>query len=313
MSDEQTERPRIAVLAPSPLLTVTIEPSSGRGPEVHVHAGGQGIWVARMIQRLGAQASLCGVFGGEEGEVAHHLAAREDIDVHAVQAQQPNGAYVHDRRDGSRKVVVQADPAPLNRHDLDDLYGLALTSGLDAGVCVLTGPMPPDLLPDDFYRRLSRDLTSNGAAVVADLSGAPLRAAVDGGLHALKASAGEFVEAGFAADDSDEALSKGMRELRDAGVSLVVVSRSDAPMLAAFGDRVCIIEFPDLEPQDTHGSGDSITAGISVGVAAGWDIERSLRMGTAAGTLNITRRGLGTGRRPDIDILADRTVIRSLE
>lgn len=304
---------RVAVLAPSPLLTVTIEPSSGRGPEVHVHAGGQGVWVARMIRRLGGHATLCGVFGGEEGEVARHLAQREGIDIRAVEAASPNGSYVHDRRGGSRRVVVEVQSPPLNRHDLDDLYGIALTTGLEAGVCVLTGPMPHDLLPGDFYRRLTEDLTTNGARVVADLSAEALRSAVDGGLQAMKAAVHEFVDAGFASDDSEDSVVKGMRGLHQSGVGLVVVSRGDDALLAASEDGVHVVDFPQLEPQDTHGSGDSITAGIALGLAAGWGTERSLRMGTAAGTLNITRRGLGTGRRPDIDVLAGRTRVRPHE
>ena len=39
---------RLAVFGPSPLLTVTIEPGADR-PEVHLHAGGQGFWVARLV------------------------------------------------------------------------------------------------------------------------------------------------------------------------------------------------------------------------------------------------------------------------
>ena len=45
---------RIAVFTPSPLLTVTIELGTDR-PEVHLHAGGQGFWVAR----LAAEVTLC--------------------------------------------------------------------------------------------------------------------------------------------------------------------------------------------------------------------------------------------------------------
>ena len=59
-------RERIAVFAPSPLLTVTIEPGSDR-PEVHLHAGGQGFWVAHLAATLGADVVLCCALGGEPG------------------------------------------------------------------------------------------------------------------------------------------------------------------------------------------------------------------------------------------------------
>jgi 1-phosphofructokinase len=56
---------QVAVVAPVPILTVTIEPSD----EIHLHAGGQGFWVGRMCARLGAEVVLCAAFGGETGEV----------------------------------------------------------------------------------------------------------------------------------------------------------------------------------------------------------------------------------------------------
>ena len=43
---------RICVFSPSPLVRVTLEQRSGPQDEVHVHAGGQGVWVSRMIRVL---------------------------------------------------------------------------------------------------------------------------------------------------------------------------------------------------------------------------------------------------------------------
>ena len=67
----QTER--VAVLAPSPIVTVTVENAGGDGPEIHFHAGGQGFWVARMAARLGARVVLCAAIGGESGRVTTPL------------------------------------------------------------------------------------------------------------------------------------------------------------------------------------------------------------------------------------------------
>ena len=38
-------------------------------PEVHLHAGGQGFWVARLAATLGAEVRLCCALGGEPGRV----------------------------------------------------------------------------------------------------------------------------------------------------------------------------------------------------------------------------------------------------
>lgn len=45
---------RLAVFAPSPILTVTIEAAPDR-PDVHLHPGEQGFWVARGAANLGAE------------------------------------------------------------------------------------------------------------------------------------------------------------------------------------------------------------------------------------------------------------------
>ena len=104
--------PRLCVLAAEPLLTVTIEASGHEldVPEVHVHAGGQGLWISRMAASLGATVTVCGPFGGETGSVVAHLAGQENIDVRTTTGPS-NGAYVHDRRDGERRELARM-PSP---------------------------------------------------------------------------------------------------------------------------------------------------------------------------------------------------------
>ena len=83
---------------------------------------------------------------------------------------------VDDRRTGERERIAEMDAAPLSRHEVDELYGTTLVEALEANLTVLGGPGErEDLLPADFYRRLSADLVANGRVVVVDLSGEPLR------------------------------------------------------------------------------------------------------------------------------------------
>ena len=53
---------RVAVFAPHPLLSITVERRGG-GDDVHLHPGGQGVWVSRMAAELGADPVLCGFAG----------------------------------------------------------------------------------------------------------------------------------------------------------------------------------------------------------------------------------------------------------
>ena len=168
------------MFAPSPLLTITIEPGSDR-PEVHMHAGGQGVWVARLAATLGADVTLCCALGGEPGKVLQGLIEGEPITLRAAAGGTSNGVYIHDRRAGERVEVVTVHSRPLERHAADELFGIALGTGLDADVTMVTGCQPPDIVSADFYRRLVTDLRANGKLVIADLTGPPLRATLEGG------------------------------------------------------------------------------------------------------------------------------------
>ena len=51
-------------------------------------------------------------------------------------------------------------------------------------------------------------------------------------------------------------------------------------------------------------------AATGVGLARGMSVADALRLGAAAGALNATRRGLGTGTRQEIERLATHVTVR---
>jgi 1-phosphofructokinase len=292
--------PKVVVFAPSPVLTVTVEAGSDEEDEIHVHAGGQGFWVARMCASLGAEPILCTAAGGEPGQVATLLMGEVGLEVRGPQRGTPSGAYVHDRRSGERKEIAEAPALPLNRHDLDELYSTTIAAALEQGLAVLTGPMSPDELPPETYGRLAKDLTANGVTVVADLSGECLLQAVEGGIELLKVAHDELLEGGLADDESEEALWAAIEDLRKRGARQVIVTRAEKPALAGFDDGDHVLAGPQLEAADHRGAGDSVTAGIATGLAEGRSPLEAAKLGVAAGALNVTRHGLATGSRDEI-------------
>lgn len=129
----------------------------------------------------------------------------------------------------------------------------------------------------------------------------------------LKVSDAELRAEGMAVDDDRQALVDVLRHLQERGAANVVVSRGAEPTLARCGDTVYEMITPELEASDPSGGGDSLTAGMAAGLARGNDITDALRLGGAAGALNVTRRGLASGSRDQIERFAERVELRKVK
>ncbi|MCA5893962.1 PfkB family carbohydrate kinase [Isoptericola sp. NEAU-Y5] len=310
---ERQRPPAVCVVAPEPMLTIEIETDRAVGaPEIHVHPGGQGLWVATMARALDADVVVCGPFGGETGAITAHLARTRDLALR-VTCQGGGGTMLRDRRSSDDPELVMMPSAPLDRHALDDLYGTALVAALESDVCVLTGTQHDMGLPPDFLARLARDVTASGTTVVADLSGELAAQVGREGIAVLKMSHEELVDSGAADDDSLGSLRRAATRWVADGLGSLVVSRAQDPTLLVTGEGASTITTPSVSTVDHRGAGDSMTAGIAVGLARGLDLGAAVRLGAAAGALNVTRHGLGTGRRQEIESFAERVTLEALD
>jgi 1-phosphofructokinase len=304
----------LVVFAPSPLLTVTVEAAGTPRQEIHLHAGGQGFWVARMAALLGVEVSLCCALGGESGAVLRALIARENVELLSVDCAASNGVYIHARRGGVREQVARTASKRLSRHEADELYGLALSAALDANVVLLTGVDPSSVLDSEIYRRLAGDLRSNGATVIADLAGSSLKAALAGGLDLLKISEEEVLSGGLAHSAGVTDLMEALHWLHESGAQTVLISRAEEPALVLDGASGRYLELvgPRVEALEPRGTGDSMFAALGASLASGQELDAALRLAMAAGCLNATRHGLGTGTRQQIQRLSSHIEIREL-
>lgn len=301
----------IVIFAPSPVLTVTVEDDPD-GPDVHFHAGGQGVWQARMLRRVGADVTLCSVLSGESGRMLRHLLDDEGIRIVAVEREARGGAYVHDRRGGERVKIVETGGAPISRHDLDELYGITLREGLRADLVILSGPAGDDTLPADVYRRLAADIRSGDRPVVVDLAGDRLTAALAGGVTVAKVSDEELLADGRIAKNTTDEIIAAMRRLSGEGASNVIVTRADRPFLALHDGALSEVTPPKMQSVDASGAGDSLTAGVAATLAGGGTMQDAVTIGAAAGAINVTRHGLGTGDAETIAAMRDLVAVRTV-
>lgn len=301
------------MFGPNPMLSITVEAlTADGGDDIHVHAAGQGVWVARMAAELGASATLCGFIGGETGTALRPLLERLPIELRLVETAAASGCYVHDRRGGERVPVAQSAAAPPSRHEVDDLFSTACAAALDSGVLALCGPYPGEALPLEIYGNLVADVRANGTPALVDLSPPRLDSALEGEPELVKINDWELARFVSGPVDSEARLRAAAERLLERGAGTAIVTRAEQPALVLCGEQAWWLVPPRFERGAREGCGDSMMGGLAACMAAGRDREETLRLGAAAGAANFLRHGLGSAHRSVVEDLARHVELRPL-
>jgi 1-phosphofructokinase len=306
------ESQRVAIFGPHPLLTVAIETRGASEDDIHLHAGGQGVWVARMCGELGAYPVLCGFDGGETGAVLAGLLDRLPGERRLVHSAGATGCYVVDRRPDQRQLIASAFSSPPSRHEVDDLLATAVTAALESEVLVVCNPFPGDSLPLDLYADLVGDVRAGGVPVLVDLSTPRLDRALEGRPNLVKINDWELAE--YVCGPVSEAVQmrKAVELLRERGAESVIITRGAEPGLVFHGEQVWELVPPRFERGSREGCGDTMMGAIAAGWAAGLPFEENVRRGAAAGAANFLRHGLGSGSSHTVEELVARVELRPL-
>ncbi len=300
---------RIAIFAPHPLLSITIEGRGSQGDDIHLHPAGQGVWVARMAGELGAEPALCGLIGGETGEVLRPLLDRLPGERRLVQTTGNSGCYVQDRRSGERQPVSQSFSPPPSRHELDELVSTTCAVALDCGALVVCNPFPPDALPVEVYGSLIADVSNNGVPVLVDLSSPRLESALEGGPDLVKLNDWELAQYVSGPVATPDELRAAAERLRDAGAETVVVTRGGEPALVLRGQEAWTLTPPHFDRGFREGCGDSMMGGIAAAIAFGAEWQQALITGAAAGAANFLRHGQGSASDQVVEDLVPRVTL----
>ena len=303
--------PRIAVFGPSPLLTVTVEALPADRDDIHLHPGGQGVWVTRTAGELGAEPILCAFIGGETGVVLEPLLEALPGELRLVRTATANGCAVVDRRQGERRVVAAHWSEPVSRHEIDDLVSIACAEALNSEALAVCGGYPAEVVPDTVYGELVATARANGVPSFVDLSSPSLEGALEACPDVVKINDWQLAEWLSAPVDGTRWRPSAERLLA-AGAGAAVVTRAGEPALAVRDGQAWELVPPRLERGFREGCGDSMLGAMAAATAAGESWEDSLVLGAAAGAACFLRQGLGSAKREVIDELAERVELRPL-
>jgi len=178
-------------------------------------------------------------------------------------------------------------------------------------VITFSGTLPPGV-PSDFYAQLIQIANTARIPTLLDSSGDALRHGITAKPTLVKPNRVEF----------EGLIGQPLQTMQDCEhfaietsrrfETTVVITLGAKGVICAQDDRVFHIQPPRLKIVSAIGSGDSLMAGIALGLARSQSLEDSLKWGVAAGSANAMTMGAGVFAAGDFQrVLGGITVSRS--
>jgi len=265
--------------------------------------GGGGINVARGVHALGGGAIAIFPAGGAAGEMIRHLLEQEGVAHHpiAIAGFTRESLAVDERETGRQYRFILPGPEISERDQercLDELSLLAPK----ADFIVASGSLPIGV-SDDFYTRVAELAKKLGKRLILDTSGSALKKA-GGGIYLLKPSLRELEDLSGREIRSEGDQERAARQIVEEGRSeIVVLSLGAEGALLATTDGCERFAAIPVEAKSTVGAGDSMLAGVVLGLCRGLPLPEAVRFGMAAGTAALFGAGTELCRRADVERL----------
>lgn len=255
-------------------------------------ASGKGLNVARAARALGIAVRVTGIVG-------HGPVARAMVRGARARGVQLDPVRVHGAArvctlvvdpEGGETVINEPGPV-VDARTAKRLHVCVRTALRRAAIIVLAGSLPPGLRPE-FYGDVIRE--AGGIPTILDAAHDALTLGMAAGPFLVKANQLELQAALTRDLDTVDAVKQAALELRGTTGSAVLVTLGEHGALLVTGDGTWHLVPPRVQRVNSIGAGDSITAGLAVGISKGLSLLEAARLGVAAATADVTTLLPGT-------------------
>ena len=300
-----------------PIVTVTLNPALDVSSSVDVvvpehklrcdravfEPGGGGVNVARVCQRLGQETLAVLPIGGTVGAKIGQLLDAESLPWRSIPVIEETRQSISIVETSSQKQFRFVLPGPGMTVDELDQCGDAVVDAAEGARCVvISGSMPRDADPG-FISRLVERLPD--ATVIIDTSGPALAAAMNSGAHLVKPSARELSALVDRPLDTEQDIVEAAVELIGrSNVEVLVASIGAGGAIAVTADGTATrFRAPTVKVRSAVGAGDSMVAGMAVGIQRGLSTTEAVALGVAAGTAAVLTDGTELCAAHDVERL----------
>ena len=266
--------------------------------------GGGGVNVSRAIHRLGGDSTLLYLAGGLTGDMLERLLEEEKLTQRRIPIEGWTRETLIVFEAASGQQFRFGMPGPEVR-EAEWMRCLDAMRALEPapGYVVASGSLSPGI-PADFYARVAEVADELNARLVVDTSGEALCEAARSGAYLLKPNAGEFQAlVGRPLTGEVEQLEAAQAFVRSGSCEVLVISLGAGGVLLVTSGGSEHIRTPTVPIRNKVGAGDSMVAGIVLGLARGLELRDAVRLGVAAGAAAVMTEGTELCRREDAERL----------
>lgn len=263
--------------------------------------GGKGTDVAWILGELGQPCLATGLAAAESGRRLQQMLEARGVQTDFSWADgETRTNYVLVDTGRGKQATVTVSGLLVRPEHVADLEARLERWLPQCRALVLGGSVAPGMSPD-WYVPWIRRARAQRLPVLLDASGETLARCAPAGPTVLKPNLDELAElAGRPLAGRDDA-ARAARELLGWGIDLVVASLGAEGAVAVTAGGAWYLPALPVQPVNCAGAGDALMAGLASGFAAGWPLDKSLRLATAAATAVVTTPGTAECHRADVE------------
>ena len=306
----------------NPVVTITLNPALDLssltkvvGPHHKLRcsppsfdAGGGGLNVSRVCQRLGVDSVAVAPVGGPFGTQLTNLLEQDAINARLIPIASSTRLSVtvteEERGDDYRFVF----PGPgLTDDEVNSLLETVKTEAAGSAIVVISGSFPPGR-GDELLASLVA--ATAASRLIVDTSGPALHAAIRQPAFLVKPSARELADVVGRELRTETDIEQAAEEVvASHPIEALLVSIGAGGAVLRTRDGAARFRAPAIRVNSTVGAGDSLVAGIVVGLTRGLDLTDAVAFGIAAGTATCLSPGTSLCEPSDIDQLLPRVLV----
>ena len=257
-----------------------------------VTAGGKGINISEMLNRLGVKTLAKGFCGGETGELLCRLLDRSGC-PHSMTFIEGQLTRINMKlKSGDCETEVNGRGTEISADILKKFTDSLCAEAKDGDTVVLAGSIPPSV-PFTAYADIIRRFQGRNVRIAVDTSGRSLSEVLP--LHPFLVKPNNYELGEILSTEIStrtEAL-EGAEKLQEMGAENVLVSLAGdgAVLLTSYGKKF-ETDAPKGTVRNSVGAGDSMLAGFLAGLEKTGDFRKALLLGTACGSATAFSDGL---------------------